>query len=733
MTSLQPAAERNNASDPNFNGLARVIRLRLTGSDPAAEGATELPDVTSMSNAEAALVYAKAGIPVVPIRPGTKNPGSYLGKGWPHRATTNADTIRDWWTRWPDAGIAMHVGGARLLVIDVDAPERVPAWLWPLLEKAVFRGTTSDPDSRRGHYLFRQRSTDHLGNGLGRMPKGWGEVRGYGGAIVLGPTAHPRAAEGGHYASGPAAGTIPLLPLEIAKRLNQVPGAAETTRHLTRAELAETTTAFFAKNVIDSEPYALDPICRRFDRTEGGRHDSMWETLCWAMREAKAGRFPAQRAADALRCLWREAIGAEYRNGDPYEFDRMLCDAIAVADNYSVDELWDRSHRDERVDNCDPVTRSLSDVEPTKVRWLWRPWLPLGKVSILEGEPDVGKSVLTLTLTAIGSTGDEWPETVVDGHIVENAATEPFGVVLVGIEDDDADTVVPRLDAAGADRSRVHTMNQPLDAKGTPVSFVIPDDVDRLRRAVIETGAKLVVIDPITAYLSTKQVKAGDDPSTRQALMPLVTLAAETGVAVLLVRHLNKATGMSAKHRGGGSIAFTGITRSVFVAGKLTEPAPGGATHAIARTKGNLSKEPMAIGYRLDSAPDDPDSPVVTWCGPIDLTADQLVGADGAKVGDARKNAPARAEAKAVLRDLLADGPIPAKDAIRKTKDNADCGIKPVQAAAKELGVVKVPVRIDGKKIDHWTWELPQKRTLRIVKPHSSDETDRADETDGES
>jgi hypothetical protein len=243
---------------------------------------------------------------------------------------------------------------------------------------------------------------------------------------------------------------------------------------------------------------------------------------------------------------------------------------------------------------------------------------------------------------------------------------------------------------------------------------VIPDDVDRLRRAIVEVGAKVVFIDPLTAFLSTRQVKAGDDPSTRQALMPLVVLAAETDCAIVLVRHLNKATGMSAKNRGSGTIAFTGITRSVIVAGRLKEPTPDGATNAIARTKGNLSKEPKAIGYRLDSAPNDRDTPVVEWCGSIDLTADQLVGADGAKVSDARKNAPAREEAREILEHLLADGPVNADDAIRLTKQNADCGIKTVRAAARELGVVKRPVRgKDNSKVDHWTWQLPPKR-LRL-------------------
>jgi hypothetical protein len=257
-------------------------------------------------------------------------------------------------------------------------------------------------------------------------------------------------------------------------------------------------------------------------------------------------------------------------------------------------------------------------------------------------------------------------------------------------------------------------MNQEKDDDGNPKPFVIPDDVDRLRRAILEVGAAVVFIDPLTAFLSTRQVKAGDDPSTRQALMRLVTLAAETGCAIVLVRHLNKTAGMSAKNRGSGTIAFTGITRSVIVAGQLKEPTPDGATHAIARTKGNLSKEPKAIGYRLDSAPGDPDCPVVAWCGPIDLTADQLVGADGAKVSDARKNAPVRDEAEQVLGELLVDGPMCVDEAIKKTREVVDCSAKTVRAAAKRMDVVKQPVRGEDKKsIDHWTWSLLPKR-LRL-------------------
>jgi hypothetical protein len=169
---------------------------------------------------------------------------------------------------------------------------------------------------------------------------------------------------------------------------------------------------------------------------------------------------------------------------------------------------------------------------------------------------------------------------------------------------------------------------------------------------------------------------------------------------------------MSAKHRGGGSVAYSALVRSVIQAGPLREPAPDGATHAIARAIGNLSKQPASIGYRLVSAPDDPDSPVVEWLAAVELNADQLVGADGAKVADARKHAPVREECEGILRQLLEDGPMKAEDAITKTRDAVGCSAKPVKDAASLMRIVKTAVRIDGK-VDHWTWELPRPK-IRI-------------------
>lgn len=385
------------------------------------------------------------------------------------------------------------------------------------------------------------------------------------------------------------------------------------------------------------------------------------------------------------------------------------------------ERLWQRTRGEgsgPAISDRAPLTQSLADVVPKKVDWLWWPWIPRGKLTIFEGEPDVGKSTMTLTWAAMVTNGGPWPISVVGGRETHNekGLKEPGSVVLVGVEDDLADTVVPRLIAAGADRSRIVTMVQPTDGKGTPVPFLIPDDVERLRRSIEEVDAKLVIVDPITAFMSDA-VKPGSDTANRKALMTLASVAERTGAAIVLVRHLNKGTGMSAKHRGGGSIAFTALARSALLAAKLPdndERENTDAAYGLASIKGNLSRAPQTMGYRLESSRDDPDSPVVLWAGQLDENADQLVGADGTKV-DARKAAPARDQAARMIKEVLADGPMPAKQVRKIVSDETGCSEKTVANAASNLLIVKKQVRGDDGAVTHWEWELPP--TALMTKP----------------
>lgn len=356
------------------------------------------------------------------------------------------------------------------------------------------------------------------------------------------------------------------------------------------------------------------------------------------------------------------------------------------------------------------ITQSLGGLKATSVRWLWWPWIPLAKVTIIEGEPDVGKSTLTNEFAALVTRGETFPPTTISGTRDDraDASIAPADVILVGVEDDLADTVVPRLDAAGADRSKVHTLKIERDEDGMPIPFIIPDDVNRLRAAIEETGALLVVVDPITAFISEK-VKSGSDTSNRKALMVLAEAAADSGAAVVLVRHLNKAAGMDAKSRGGGSIAYTALARSVLVAGKRPRDPDGDEPEScvLARTKGNLGPLPDSIGYSLVESPDNRDVAVVVWNGPVAMTADQLVGADRARP-DSRTAAPDRLEAERVLREILADGPVNADKAKKATMRAAGVSESTVNRAKRDLGVASKAVHGPDGALIEWVWMLPE-------------------------
>ena len=232
--------------------------------------------------------------------------------------------------------------------------------------------------------------------------------------------------------------------------------------------------------------------------------------------------------------------------------------------------------------------RPLSDFEPESVSWLWHHRIPFGKITILEGAPDVGKSHLTLALAALVSVGARLP----DGGAVERG-----NVVLVTCEDGLADTVRPRLDAAGGDPDSVFVLSGFEKNGGEEMLPVIPDDVPAIRKVVEEVEAKLLIIDPLTAYLGEK-VNAHRDHDVRRALAPLQRMAEETGCAVLVIRHLRKGATGDAISAGGGSIGFTGLARCVLLAAKDPDDQ---SRRVLAWTKNNLAPTQSSLAYRLHS------------------------------------------------------------------------------------------------------------------------------------
>jgi AAA domain len=335
-----------------------------------------------------------------------------------------------------------------------------------------------------------------------------------------------------------------------------------------------------------------------------------------------------------------------------------------------------------------PAFITLDQVDDAHVSWLWPGRIPHGKLTILEGDPELGKSAVTLDIAARVTTGTAMPG--------ETKRREPAGVLVICAEDDLADTIKPRLQAAGADLSRVASIPLRRDDHGRLIPLSIPDDLERIEAAIVGIKAALVVIDPITAYLS-ETIQSGNDASVRRATTPLADLAQRRGPAIVLVRHLNKQGDLRAKYRGGGSIAFTAAARSVLVVEQ--HPDKPDLT-VLARVKNNLAKKVDSIGYQLVTA--EPwGVPLVSWQGRELIDADTLL-----RGHDARLDAPAREEAESFLREVLKDGPVPAAQ-VYEEAEQLRISEKTLKRAKDRLGVESVRDRDDAGKTKGWAWQLP--------------------------
>jgi RecA-family ATPase len=252
----------------------------------------------------------------------------------------------------------------------------------------------------------------------------------------------------------------------------------------------------------------------------------------------------------------------------------------------------------------------ISDLREAPTEWLWGGWLPLGTLTILEGDPEIGKSLLTLDLCTRLSTGRAWP----DGQ----AAGLPCNVVLLSAEDDFRRTVKSRLRAMAANMDRIHFLEGVVGKWGDePIR--LPTHMPALRDVVIQAQAKLVVIDPLLAFFD-RGFHPHNEQSVRFVLGTLDALAAEQGCAILLLRHLNKSIGQSALYRGGGSIAFIAVVRVAWLA--ACDPEQPGR-RVLAQAKNNLRERAGSLAYEVGklSAAD----VKLTWAGPSPFSSQELL------------------------------------------------------------------------------------------------------------
>ena len=311
----------------------------------------------------------------------------------------------------------------------------------------------------------------------------------------------------------------------------------------------------------------------------------------------------------------------------------------------------------------------MSDVELTPVEWLWKPYLPFGKLSVLQGNPGEGKTYFAMHLAAACTNGKLLPNM---------ERMEPFNVIYKTAEDGLGDTVKPRLIEAGADLDRVLVIDD------SEVQLTLSDE--RIEKAIIENNARLVIIDPIQAYLGA-DVDMNRANEVRPIFMRLGQVAQRTGCAILLIGHLNKAAGMQSLQRGLGSIDIAAAVRSVMFIGKLKhDPTMRILTHE----KSSLAPPGASLAFSLG------DEGGFRWVGEYDITADEMLS------GIEPQRETKTQQAKDLICTLLAGGKQVLSEDIDKAALERGIPGRTVRDAKRELGDALKSKIVEGRKKVFW-------------------------------
>jgi hypothetical protein len=685
-------------------------------------------------NLTAAAIYANAGIYVLPVKPGTKHPGSRVGDRWQDKSTRDPEQLVAWFAGSGD-GIAFDLGRSGLIALDVDKTNLVPEWLWHTMIQSGAPYQQTRPNSGgRGHYLFRMPEGRRIGNGKGGLAGMGLDVRGAGGVIIVQPTVHP---DGGEY-RWIVTGEVPELPDDIAEKLTDTeqPESAATD-----AEVYE----FVAGATGVENTRLLSTWTRKFtaevERLDS-RHDAMVSILTAALEEAMAGYFPARDAVDILR---EQFVQSMIETGDAgrklseqaaqAEFQGILSWAVGQAKTKQPNHIREKVSKG--LEKSNPTAQILSlvpdhaqtprtaengseghtegstgrvslipasAISSAAPTWAWdyagAGRIQLGTMVLFGGRPGAGKSTAARWFAAGYSTG----------RIPGCLFGKPVNVAYIATEESHRYVIKPSFDAVGADCDRIMLPNV-FDDQDNPTRLISTRYEIDLAKEFREKSVRVVIVDPIMSTISqTADINRNNE--TRSYLEPWARIAEAIDGIVIGVVHLNKSGNTDLVAAINGSSAFGEIARAVFGFVKDKQ-----GVRIMSQVKNSTGREDLSVTYEINEATVPTDSGEEATVAAFNITGLSDLTAADAMLADQDSDITMGGKQDAAaqwLEDYLAmNGPwVRVTDAVKDAKTDADISRRTLYRAAKKLKIIQELREYPAKAF----WKLPDEVMQAAVK-----------------
>jgi hypothetical protein len=608
-------------------------------------------------------------------------------------ASIDESTISKWWKRFPDALPAIWPGISGLVVIDLDVknghngPDAFEKLCNQLnIDQSHFMSVQTPS---KGYHLW-FRSDIGFGNAHS-LPSGI-DLRSMSG-FVLAPGAPGYEIVAGDWDSVPAlpdalvryltrydSSNVPKLPIVTAAR----PAASERERQYAENALADECAMLASTKSLRNAALNTSALHLGEMVSAGWIDRNAVESALW---EASA----TYRAKDGDNAAWKTLqSGLQSGMANP----RAPLPVMRVEQAYyDAAKRWIEAYKTKHLIRA-TVKRPVgllpfSNVQPKFIEWLWRGYLPKGKLTLLAAIGGVGKSTISCDWASTVSTAGQWP----DGSHCEAAGN----VLIWSSEDDPNDTIAPRLIAAGADLSRCHFIQGPKDENAVGRSFDPATDMNELRQAVAQlNGVSLFIIDPLINAVTGDMNKAND---VRRGLQSIVDFASEMNCAVLGISHFGKNTqGRQSSERILGSAAFKDFSRTALVA--VQDEATGDC--AMARAKTNLASNMGGFAYRIEpgTIACGIETIRIVWGEALEGSARSILGRFEV---DEKEDGEKLKDAKQFLIEMLSNGPAPAKELLEHARQSRGLTEITIRRAAEALSIKPRKLAMNGG----WVWEFP--------------------------